>query len=179
MATIVGIEASGGAILAGDRVLAEGGTVESKHKHHVFDFGDVGAAAVGESGDIDEFRRRLESENRTYETERGDPMDVMRFANVAADIAGEEGVEAIVVARDNRDVPRVRAIDAEGGILTDETVAFGSGAQFALGVLDGATVDIDLPAAEELARDAIEAAADRDTATGADIDTYRLSGDGA
>lgn len=174
MATIVGVEADGGAVLAGDRLLAEEGTVESKSKRHVFDFGDVGAAAVGEPGGIDEFERRLESECRTYETEHDEAMDVTRLANVAADIAGEEGVEAIVVARDNRDVPRIRAIDDGGAILSDETAALGSGVQFALGVLDGASVDIDLGAAEELTRDAVETAADRDTGTGSEIDVFRL-----
>ena len=177
MATIVGIEADGGAVVAGDRVLAEGGTVESKNERHVFDFGDVGAAAVGAGGDVDAFQRRLDSECRSYETEHGDPMDVTRLANVASDIAEEEGVEAIVVARDDRGVPRIRAIGADGGILTDETTAFGSGAQLALGVLDGANLDVDPDAAEELARDAVETSADRDGGTGAEIDVYRLAGD--
>ena len=177
MATIVGVEADGGAVVAGDRVLAEGGTVESKNERHVFDFGDVGAAAVGGSGDVDAFRRRLDSECRSYETEHGGPVDVTRLANLASDFAEEEGVEAIVVARDDRDIPRIRAIAADGGILTDETVAFGSGAQLALGVLDGASPDIDPDAAEELARDAIGSAADRDGGTGSEIDVYRLAGD--
>lgn len=177
MATIVGIEVDGGAVLAGDRLLADEGTVESKNKQHVFDLGEVGAAAVGDSGGVDEFRRRLESEVRTHETEHGDPMSITRFANVASDIAEDEGVEAVVAARDDNHVPKVRGIGADGSVLTDATVALGSGAQLALGVLEGANRSQSLDGGEELARDAIDAAADRDAGTGEEVDVYRLDED--
>lgn len=177
MATIVGIEAEGGAVLAGDRLLAQGGTVSSERKRHVFDFGGVGAAAVGDSGDVDAFRRRLESEIESYETEHGGPMDVTRLANVASDVAGAEGVEAVVAGRDDDGNPHVRGVGADGGVLTDAALAFGSGSQLALGVLESSEGGLDLDAAERLARDAIDAAADRDTATGAEVDTYRLEED--
>lgn len=174
MATIVGIEAEGGAVLAGDRLLTQSGTVSSERKRHVFDFGGVGAAAVGDSGGVDAFRRRLDSETESYETQHGDPMDVTRLANVAGDIAAEEGVEALVAGRDEDGNPHVRGVGADGGVLTDAALAFGSGSQLALGVLEGRDGGANLDAAEQLARDAIDAAADRDTDTGADVDTYRL-----
>ncbi|MFC7078769.1 20S proteasome subunit A/B [Halorussus caseinilyticus] len=173
MATIVGIEADGGAVLAGDRRLTQGGTVSSERKRHVFDFGAVGAAAVGDSGAIDEFRRRLDAEIRSHETEADEPMGIDRLAAVASDIAADEGVEAIVAGRDD-DGPCVRGVGGDGGVLTDEAVAFGSGAQLALGVLEGREEGLDVDAAAELAREAIAAAADRDTDTGADVDAYRL-----
>ncbi|WP_137286076.1 Ntn hydrolase family protein [Halorussus salinisoli] len=174
MATIVGIEVDGGAVLAGDRRLTAGGTVSSERKRHVFDLGEVGAAAVGAAGDIDEFHRRLESEVRSHETDHGDPMSLDRLASVASDLAAEQGVEAIVAGRDD-DAPRVRGIGSDGGVVTDETVAFGSGGQLALGVLEGRDEDIGLDDAERLAREAVETAADRDTDTGEEFDTYRLA----
>lgn len=177
MATIVGIEVDGGAVVAGDRRLTEGGTVKSESKRHVFDFGAVGAAAVGDSADVDEFRRRLESEARDHETQHGEPMSITRFANVASDIAAEEGVEAVVAARDDDEIGRVRGVGSDGGVLTDATVAFGSGAQLALGVLEGGERGISLDSAEERARDAIDAATERDTGTGEEVDTYRLDND--
>jgi proteasome beta subunit len=177
MATIVGIEADGGAVLAGDRLLTTGGTVSSERKRHVFDFGAVGAAAVGDAGGIDQFRRRLESEVESYETEHDEPMGLDRLVNVASDLASEEGVEVVVAGPDDDGDPRVRGIGADGGVLTDSALAFGSGAQLALGVLEGREGGIDLAAVETLARNAIETASDRDTDTGAEVDTYRLDGD--
>jgi len=174
MATILGVEVDGGAVLAGDRLRTEGGTVRSENERHVFDFGEAGAAAVGDAGDVDEFERRLRSEVSDHETQHGDPMRITRLANVAADLAGELGVEAVVAARDESGVPRVRAVGADGGVLTDPAAAFGSGAQFAVGVLDGADRDVSLDAGEQLLRDALDTAAERDTGTGGDVDAYRL-----
>lgn len=176
MATIVGLEVEGGAVLAGDRRTTDGGTVRSEDKRHVFDFGDAGAAAVGESGGVDAFSRRLESEVRDHETRHGEPMSLTRLANVASDIASEGGVEAIVAARED-DVPRIRGVGTDGSVLTDATAAFGSGSQLALGALEGADRNQSLDAGEDLARDAIGAATDRDVATGEDADTYRLGTD--
>ncbi|WP_132058644.1 Ntn hydrolase family protein [Halorussus amylolyticus] len=174
MATILGIEADGGAVLAGDRQLTEGDTVKSQSKRHVFDFGDVGAAAVGDSGGVDEFERRLESEVSDHETRQGDPMSVTRLANLASDLAAEQGVEAIVAARDDREVARVRGIGADGGVVTDATVALGSGAQVAIGILEGSDRHVSLDAAEQLARDVLDTVAERDTGTGDTVDTFRL-----
>lgn len=177
MATIVGVEVDGGAVIAGDRRLTGDGTVRSESKRHVFDFGTVGAAAVGDSGGIDEFERRLRSEVQSHETEHGDPMNLTRLANVAADIAAAETVEAIVTALDD-DVAKIRGIASDGSVLTDATAAFGSGAQTAVGVLDGANRNQSLDAGEDLLRDALDAAADRDTGTGAEYDVYRLADGG-
>lgn len=177
MATIVGIEGDFGTVLAGDRRLTAGGSVASEAKPHVFDFGAVGAAAVGDSGSIDEFWRRLDSKVRSYETERGESMRLGRLASVASDLAAEAGVEAIVATRDEEGVARVRGIGADGGVITDATLAFGSGEQLALGVLEGRGEGIGLDEAEDLARKAIETVAERDTGTGEEIDTYRLASD--
>lgn len=178
MATIVGIEVGEGAVLAGDRLLAGDGTVESENKRHVFDFDGVGAAVVGESGPLDEFRRQLESEVRSYETEHGEPIHIDRLAVVASNLS-VEGIEAILAGRDDDDgSARIRGISADGGVVTDDEIAFGSGAQMALGVLEGREEDVGLDDAEDLAREAVETAADRDTETGGDVDTYRLESDG-
>ena len=171
MATIVGVETDGGAVLAGDRLRVDEGTVHSRNERHVFDFGAVGAAAVGESGAVEEFRRRLESEIRSHDTERDEPTSIGRLATVASNLASE-GVEAILAGRDDGRA-RVRGVDASGGIVTDDRFAFGSGAQFALGVLESGDAD-SVTDAEQLAREAIAAAADRDAGTGEDIDVYRL-----
>ncbi|WP_135829373.1 Ntn hydrolase family protein [Halorussus halobius] len=171
MATIVGVETDGGAVLAGDRLRVEEGTVRSRDARHVFDFGAVGAAAVGETDAVEEFRRRLEAEIRSHDTEHDDPTSLGRLATVASNLASE-GVEAVVAGREDGRA-RVRGVDAGGGIVTDDRFAFGSGAELALGVLESGEAESVTDAAE-LAREAIAAAADRDTGTGEEIDVYRL-----
>lgn len=178
MATIVGIETEGGTVLAGDRLRTEDGTVRSRDARHVFDFGGVGAAAVGESGAVEEFRRRLDSEVQAYETESDEPMRIDRLATIASNFGGTD-FEAIVTARNDEGRARVRGIESGGGIVVEDALAFGSGAQFALGVLESHDPASSPDEAEELAREAIETAADRDTGTGDDVDTYRLANDGS
>jgi proteasome beta subunit len=179
MATIVAVETEEGAVLAGDRRHTEGNTVASDEKTHVFDFGAVGAAAVGgeetgTTGGIDEFRRRLETEVGSHETEHGEEMGLTRLATRASELADDEGVEAVVAGRDDDGEAAIRGVRSDGALLGDVVVAFGSGAQLALGVLDGREEDLSLADAEDLARDAIDAAADRDTDTATEIDIYRL-----
>ncbi|WP_276302407.1 20S proteasome subunit A/B [Halorussus lipolyticus] len=174
MATIVGVRTEEGAVLAGDRLLVADGTVRSEDKRHVFDLGEAGAAAVGDSGGVDEFHRRLESEVEAHEVEDDEPMGLTLLANVASDLADDEGVEAIVAGRDDG-AAGIRGIGSDGSVLTDDVVVFGSGAQVVLGVLESREDGIGLDDAEELARDAVETASDRDTDTGGEVDTYRLA----
>ncbi len=178
MATIVAVESEEGAVLAGDRRNTAGNTVASDETPHVFDFGAVGAAAVGgetgTTGGIDEFRRRLETEVRSHETEHGEEMGLTGLSTRASELADDEDVQAVVAARDEDGSAAIRGIRSDGALLGDAVVAFGSGAQLALGVLDAREEGLSLADAEDLARDAIDAAADRDTDTGAEIDVYRL-----
>lgn len=174
MSTIVGIETDRGTLLAGDRVNVEGGTRVSDGVRRVFDFEDAGAAAVGEPGAIDEFERRLSTETRAYRIEHDEPMAVGRLARTAAPIAEEAGVDAIVSARDGEERARLRSVGRDGSVLSDETVAFGSGAQLALGQLEGTDLGGDLEAAEARVRDLFSAIAERDTETGDEIDVWTL-----
>jgi len=171
MSTVLGVACAGGVVLAGDRVAVTDGHVRSRSRRHVFDFGSVGAAVVG--GDVDGFADRLESEVRTYRTERGD-LGIDPFTRLASDLAAEFEVSALLAARD--DDPALRAVTADGSVTTDDVAAFGSGASVALGALEaGHDPDATLDAATTLLRDAIDAAAERDAGTGSEIDVYRLS----
>ena len=172
MSTVLGVACAGGVVLAGDRVAVTDGHVRSRSRRHVFDFGSVGAAVVG--GDVDGFSDRLESEVRTYRTERGD-LGIDPFTRLASDLAAEFEVSALLAARDD-DHPALRAVTADGSVTTDDVAAFGSGASVALGALEaGHDPEATLDAATTLLRDAIDAAAERDAGTGSEIDVYRLS----
>jgi proteasome beta subunit len=173
MSTVLGVACAGGVVLAGDRVVASGGHVRSRSRRHVFDFGSVGASVV--AADVDGVADRLESEIRTYRTERGD-LTVEPFARMASDLAAEFDAAVLLAARDGDGRPALRAVAADGGVTADDVAAFGSGAAVALGTLEaghdpGATLD----EAAALLRNALSAAAERDAGTGTERDSYRLS----
>lgn len=171
MSTVLGVACAGGVVLAGDRVAVSQGNVRSRSRQHVFDFESVGAAVVG--ADVDGFADRLESEIRTYRTER-DGLGIDPFTRLASDLAGEFDTAAVLAAPDDG-VPCLRAVTADGGATTDDVAAFGSGASVVLGALDAAhDPDATLDEATTLARDALSAAAERDAGTGTDFDIYRL-----
>lgn len=173
MSTVIGIECSDGAVLAGDRALVRGGSVVGS-KQRVFDVGVAGAAVVGESGGIDEFGRRLDVERRKYETD-GRTLSIEPLARIVSDLAAELSVEALVAGRDEEGVARIRTVGGDGGTLDDPTAALGTGAELAFGQLEGVDADASLDEAASTARDVMAAVAERDAETGEDVDVYRLS----
>jgi proteasome beta subunit len=172
MATIVGIECVDGVLLAGDRTLATDGTIRSTDKRHVFDHGAVGAAAVGEAGALDTFSRELESDVRRYRTERSVPVRIDPLARMASSLSARTGAEALVAAPDADGTPRLRVVYADGSVVDDDRGALGSGAALALGQLDAAG-ELTLADAADLVDDLFAAVAERDPATGTDVDVYR------
>lgn len=174
MGTVVAIETSGGAAIAGDRLATRGGTVTSGGAERVVDLDEVGGGAVGEQGDVDEFHRRLDSELRSERMEREREIDVDLLARIAARIAEDAGVTAVVSTHDDEGVARIRQVGPDGSVLSGPIVAIGSGAQVALGRLEAAERERDLRSTEELARETIETVAERDTDTGEEVDLWSL-----
>lgn len=174
MSTIVGIETDSGTVLAGDRIHTEESTRVSDSVDRVFTFENAGAAAVGDPGAIDEFERRLDAETKRYRIEQDRPIGIERLARTAGSIAEDTGVEAIVSARDDDSVARLRSIGSDGAVLSDTTVAFGSGAELVLGQLEGVDVNGDIDEVEEQVRDLFATISERDSETGEDVETWTL-----
>lgn len=179
MGTLVAVETDGGAAIAGDRRVTSGGVVESEAADRVFDLdvdsGTVGAGALGPSGDPSEFRRRLRAELEDANRNRQRPVDVDVVGRIAARVADRTGVEAVVAARDEDGVARIRRVGADGSVLSGGTFALGSGAGIALGRLEAADPGRDLASTEALVRDALETAASRDPGTGDEVDVWSLA----
>ena len=176
MSTILGVECAGGAVLAADRTVVRGGSVASTNKERTFDLGACGAVALGD--DVDAFGRELENEVRSYATDRGEEMGLTPFASVTADLAETHGVDAIVAARDDDGVARIRAVDASGGVTRDPVAARGSGAAFVLGQLEGLDrADLSLDETVTEVEGLFAAVAERDVETGEEIDVYALDSD--
>lgn len=172
MGTIVGVAAAGGVVLGGDRLTTDGSTVTGRTER-VWDLEDVTAAAVGPSGDVDVFRRSFEAELNRQRTEAG-ALSLQRVANVAAERARDEGVDALVAARDGDGVARLREIGSDGSVLETEATARGSGTQVAVGALESGSAG-SLDEAEDLVREALAAAGGRDAETGDEFDVVRLA----
>lgn len=179
MSTILGIESDAGVVLAADRAsVGSDGTVRGT-VDRVFDFDGAGAAAVGDPGDVESFERRLRAELDRDRIERDRRAGIDRLARVASRIASEEGVEALVAARDDDGTARLRAIDVDGAVLADSFAAFGSGASLALGRLEGTTPEKGSATPEQRAREVLSAVAERDPETGEETDAWVLDNEGA
>ena len=174
MSTIVGVETAGGVALAADRTAASGGTVTGS-VDRVFEFGEAGAAAVGDPGDVSAFERDLRSQLDRDRIERDREARIDRLARVASQVAADAGVEALVAARDDDGRARLRSVDASGAVLEDTFASFGTGAPVALGRLEEATFDDDPEALEAAVRDVLSTVAERDAETGEDVDVWTLS----
>ena len=175
MGTILGIATPAGVVLAGDRRHAKGSTVTSDGVQRVHDFGRVGAASVGGPGAVRSFASQLEADLRAYETEHGEPMPLDRVAHVAAGLASDAGVDALVAARTDDGSAGLRELGQDGSLVHTERSALGSGAPIAFGRLESDVADDDLDAVAAFARETMATVADRDTETGPESDTYRLA----
>lgn len=173
MGTVVGVRLRDGVALAADRRATSGGSVRSESLDKLFEFDTAGAVAAGEASGIQEFGRKLDTEIRRLRTERGD-VRIDPLARFASDLAIETGVEAIVAGRDGDGTTQVRAIDSTSGELEEDVLARGTGAQLALGQLEGTDRDISIEEVAALLESVFENVAERDAETGEDIDIRTL-----
>lgn len=174
MSTIVGVETDRGVALAADRASVSDGTVGGE-VDRVFEFEAAGAAAVGDPGAVAAFGRRLGSELDRDRIERDRAPTIERLARLASDLAAEEGVEALLAARDDDGAARLRSVDASGGGLEDTVAAAGTGVQVALGVLEDEPPEGDTDALEEGLRTVLAEVAERDPETGEAVDVWSLA----
>jgi len=175
MGTVVAVETEAGVALAADTGVVDDSGVTREGARRLFEFDGALAGAVGDQGAVDEFGRRIDATRRELDVEEGRDAGVAPFARLAADVAEDLGVEAVVAARDDDGRARFRRIGPEGGALGDsQQTAIGSGASVALGHLDGVTVGPELTDAVELARESVDAARDRDPETTGEIEVAEL-----
>ncbi|WP_440008000.1 20S proteasome subunit A/B [Halomicrococcus sp. SG-WS-1] len=174
MGTILGIETTAGVVLAGDRRYTHDGTTASDGVQRVHDFDRAGVAAVGDPGSIRQFASRVESELRSYETEHDESMALDRLTRTTADVAADEGVDAIVAGRTADGNAELREVGNDGGVLVTEATARGSGATVAVGLLESGPDAEELDDVEAFARETMATVANRDAGTGDEVDVYRL-----
>jgi len=174
MGTVVALESQDSVVIAGDSRAVTEGNVTSEDIERVFDFDGVGAGAVGDTGDIQEFRRQLENELRSSRIEDGEDVKIDKLARIAARHANSADVDAVVATHDAAGIARLRQIGSEGEVFDSTSIAVGSGAEIAFGRLETVSSDVQTEEAKSIASDALETVGERDVDGGGEIVVWSL-----
>lgn len=179
-ATAVGISFDNGVVLASEKRVSYGNFVVNKNTKKTFPVTDkVGAACAGMIADMQILVRQVGAlaKIRKLETRRNVPpnsiakmMSVIMFERRFFPLL----TQVIVGGIDNK--PQIYTLDPLGSVLPDEYAAVGSGAEMALGVMDGEfRGNMSEQSAKELAVKAIKSSIQRDSASGDGIDVLSMT----
>jgi proteasome beta subunit len=179
-ATAVGISFDNGVVLASEKRVSYGNFVVNKNTKKTFPVTDkVGAACAGMIADMQILVRQVGAlaKIRKLETRRNVPpnsiakmMSVIMFERRFFPLL----TQVIVGGIDNK--PQIYTLDPLGSVLPDEYAAVGSGAEMALGVMDGEfRANMSEQSAKELAIKAIKSSIQRDSASGDGIDLLSMT----
>lgn len=174
MGTVVALKSQDGVVIAGDSHAVTEENVTSKGIERVFDFDGIGAGAVGNTGDIQEFRRQLEKELRSSRIEQGEDMDVDKLPRIAARHAKSANVAAVVATHGSDGTARLRKVGSDGEVLDTTPIAIGTGVEIAFGRLETVSSDVKLDEAKSIASDTLEAVGERDADSGGEIIVWSL-----
>ncbi len=179
-ATAVGISFDNGVVLASEKRVSYGNFVVNKNTKKTFPVTDkVGAACAGMIADMQILVRQVGAlaKIRKLETRRNVPPN--SIAKMMSVIMCERRffpllTQVIVGGIDNK--PQIYTLDPLGSVLPDEYAAVGSGAEMALGVMDGEyRANMSEQSAKELAVKAIKSSIQRDSASGDGIDVLSMT----
>ncbi|UTF52409.1 proteasome subunit beta [Natronosalvus rutilus] len=180
--TIVGIRATDGVVMAADQRMSLGGRfTANKDVRKISAVHPTAAMAIsGSVGPAQEVIRRLRAEASLYESRRGEPMSLPALARTAGALVRGLPVAPLLCGVDETG-GHVYELDGGGSVVEDHYAAGGSGMQVAYGVLEGRLEDDPAPELEtatDAAVAAVEAASERDTASGDGVTTATITADG-
>jgi len=169
--TTVGITADDGVVVGTDRRASLGGRfVSNKNVVKVEQIHPTAVLTlVGSVGGAQSFIRTLRSEANLYETRRGETMSIDALATLAGNFARGGPFRAIhpILGGVDDEGEHVFSIDPAGGVLEDDYTVTGSGMQLATGTIEGNyDPEMSIEEAGTLAAKAVDAASERDTASG-------------
>ncbi|MFC7215924.1 proteasome subunit beta [Saliphagus sp. GCM10025334] len=180
--TIVGIRAAESVVMAADQRMSLGGRfTANKDVRKISAVHPTAAMAIsGSVGPAQEVIRRLRAEAGLYESRRGEPMSLPALARTAGALVRGLPVAPLLCGVDDTG-GYVYELDGGGSVVEDRYAAGGSGMQVAYGVLEGRLEDDPTPeldTATDAAIAAVEAASERDTASGDGVTTATITTDG-
>lgn len=183
-ATAVGITFEDGVVFASDKRIAFGNFLVSKSTKKTFPITPkVGAACAGLVADMQILSLQISAlaKIRHMEIKRDIPPNTV--AKMMSNMMYERRYFPLltqVIVGGVVDKPVMYTLDPLGSVLPDEYAAVGTGAETALGVLDPRfEKGMKRDDAADLARHAVKAAAQRDSASGDGLDMMIITADGA
>jgi proteasome beta subunit len=183
--TTLGLTTEDGVILAADRRAALGGRlVSNKYAKKIYQLDDrVGLTIAGSVGDAQKIVRIMRSQLNLHKLETKE-LSVKGAATLLSNILHGNKMmpfmNQFIVGGIEEDGGIVYSLDPAGGVMGHEKyTATGSGSQMAFGVLeDNYEEDLDHDKGREIATRAVQAAMERDTASGNGIMVAEITEEG-
>jgi len=182
-ATAVGISFNNGVLLASEQRVSFGNFLVNKNTKKTFVLTEnVGAACAGMVADMNVLARQVAALSKIRKMEIRREVPTNSVAKLMSVIMFERRYFPLltqVIVGGYDDKPRIYTLDPLGSLLPDEYAAVGSGAEMALGILDG-QYDFQMSEddAKKLAIKSIKAAIQRDASSGDGIDILTISNKG-
>lgn len=193
--TVVGVRTADAVVLAADRRASLGGRFVSNKDTEKVEVVHPRAAAglSGSVGAVQALARRVRAEVDLYDARRGEPPTMGALSTLVGDMI--RGVPAQVLlggvdsggsegapgepASDAGGAAHLYELDGGGAVSPTEYAAAGSGLQVAYGTLEGRAEGVESVAdARAIASEAVEAASERDTASGNGLTLATITADG-
>ena len=182
-ATAVGISFNNGVLLASEQRVSFGNFLVNKNTKKTFVLTEnVGAACAGMVADMNVLARQVAALSKIRKMEIRREVPTNSVAKLMSVIMFERRYFPLltqVIVGGYDDKPRIYTLDPLGSLLPDEYAAVGSGAEMALGILDGQyNSQMSEDDAKKLAIKSIKAAIQRDASSGDGIDVLTISNRG-
>jgi proteasome beta subunit len=183
-ATTIGVVCSEGVVLASEKRVSYGYMVMSRAVKKVFKLTDsIGAACAGLVSDMQILVREVEAYAKLFKLDANRPISVKSTAKVMSNLLFSRRLFPLltqtIVGGIDSEGPSIYILDVLGSLIPDKYAAVGSGAEFALGVLEqGYKEDATLEDAKTLVTRAIKSAISRDVMSGDGIDFFNITSKG-
>jgi len=182
-ATAVGISFNNGVLLASEQRVSFGNFLVNNNTKKTFVLTEnVGAACAGMVADMNVLARQVAALSKIRKMEIRRKVPTNSVAKLMSVIMFERRYFPLltqVIVGGYDDKPRIYTLDPLGSLLPDEYAAVGSGAEMALGILDGQyDSQMSEDDAKKLAIKSIKAAIQRDASSGDGIDVLTISNRG-
>lgn len=178
--TLVGVAATDGTLLAADSRTSQGELVRGKTLRKVVPVHPT--AAIGSTDDLGRSQAvisQIRAEVNRYEMQHGTPMPLAALKRDAAQELARRATGEYLLGGVDDGVAHVYTLDRSGGTLEHAFVAIGSGRDVATGVLeDVGTRALALAEARRVVGRAMQAALERDGATGGELQLAEITDDG-
>src|SRR5579884_4443262 len=183
-ATAVGVVFKDGVVLAAEKRLALGNFIMSKGAKKVFPITEyTGAACAGMIADMQVLVRNVQAIIKMREMELHRPIKPNSVTKLMSVIMFERRMyplltQVILGGVDNGG--SIYVLDPLGSVIPDKYASVGSGSELAIGVIESEYKDgLDENSAKELAKKAIKASSQRDSASGDGADILVLKKNGS